>query len=51
MGVPESHCTIFYNYGQDAYLPLDAALSKPCNPYQVNLHDYKIELVTGLSEA
>ena len=38
-------------YGRDAYLPLDAALSKPRNPYQIDLDDYRIELVAGLSEA
>ena len=37
--------------GRDAYLPLDAALSKPRNTYQVDLDDYKIELVAELSEA
>ena len=37
--------------GRDAYLPLDAALSKPHNPYQIDLDDYRIELVAGLSEA
>ena len=38
-------------YGRDAYLPLDATLSKPRNPYQIDLDDYRIELVAGLSEA
>ena len=38
-------------YGRDAYLPLDAALSKPRNPYQIDLDDYKTELVAGLSKA
>ena len=41
----------FLLYGRDAYLPLDATLTKPHNPYQIDLDDYKIELVAGLSEA
>ena len=38
-------------YGQDARLPIEAALSKPCTCYQVDVDNYKTDLVTRLSEA
>ena len=41
----------FLLYGRDARLPTETAISQPLTPYQENLHDYRVGLVAGLSEA
>ena len=41
----------FLLYGRDAQLPTEAALSRPKTRYQVDLDDYKTELVGSLSQA
>ena len=41
----------FLLYGRDPQLPTEAALTRPKTRYQVDLEDYKTELVSGLSEA
>ena len=38
-------------YGRDARLPTEAALSQPRTCYQVDLDDYKVDLVANLSDA
>ena len=38
-------------YGRDARLPTEAALSHPRTCYQVDLEDYKADLVANLSDA
>ena len=38
-------------YGRDARLPTEAALSHPRTCYQVDLDDYKVDLVANLSDA
>ena len=38
-------------YGQDARLPTKTALSQPKTPYQVDIQDYRTELVSHLSDA
>ena len=38
-------------YGRDARLPTKTALSRPTTPYQVDIQDYRTELVTHLSDA
>ena len=40
----------FLLYGRDARLPTELALSAKCMPYQVDLDDYRTELVHSLSE-
>ena len=37
-------------YGRDARLLTKTALSQPTTPYQVDIRDYRIELVTHLSD-
>ena len=41
----------FLLYGRDAQLPTEAALTNPKTWYQVDLDDYKTELVGSLSQA
>ena len=41
----------FLMFGRDPRQPTEKALSCPTNPYQVDLNDYKSELVQGLSDA
>ena len=41
----------FLLYGRDARTPTETALSQPRTPYQVDLADYKMEMVANLSEA
>ena len=41
----------FLVYGRDPQLPTPDSLTQPRTCYQVDLDDYKTELVTGLSEA
>ena len=41
----------FLLYGRDAQLPTEAALTHPKTRYQVDLDDYKTELVGSLSQA
>ena len=41
----------FLLYGRDARTPTETALSQPRTPYQVDLSDYKTELLANLSEA
>ena len=38
-------------YGRDARIPCETMLSTTCTAYQVDIDDYKSELVFGLSEA
>ena len=38
-------------YGQDARLPTKTVLSQRTTPYQVDIWDYRTELVTPLSDA
>ena len=38
-------------YGRDARLPTKTALSQPTTPYQVDIRDYRTQLVTHLSDA
>lgn len=41
----------FLLYGHDARIPCESTLSTTCTVYQVDINDYKSELVHGLSEA
>ena len=41
----------FLLYGRDPRTPTETALSQPTTPYQVDLSDYKMELVANLSDA
>ena len=41
----------FLLYGRDPCLPTDAALNQPRTRYQIDLNDYKTEMVGGLTEA
>ncbi len=41
----------FLLFGRDARLPTETALTQPRTPYQVDLKDYRTEVVSGLSEA
>ena len=38
-------------YGRDARLPTETVLSQPTTPYQLDMQDYRTELVTHLSDA
>jgi hypothetical protein len=38
-------------YGRDARIPIELALSAKRTPYQVDMDDYRTELVHGLLEA
>ena len=38
-------------YGRDARIPTETALSTVRTPYQVDIDDYKLDLVTGLTES
>ena len=41
----------FLLYGRDARIPTETALSSPILPTQVDLEDYQMQLVNGLTEA
>lgn len=41
----------FLLYGRDARLPTETALSQPLMPYMVDMEDYRMARVTGLTEA
>ena len=41
----------FLLFGRDARLPTETALSQPRTLYQIDLEDYRTEVVAGLSEA
>ena len=38
-------------YGRDPRLPTETMLSKPASPYQVDVEDYRTELMTHMSQA
>ena len=48
---PRTPLSICRLYGQDARTPTETALSQPRTPYQVDLSDYKMEMVANLSDA
>ena len=41
----------FLLYGRDAHIPCESVLSTKQTPYQVDIDDYKSELVFSLAEA
>ena len=44
-------CPFFLLYGRDARIPCESVLSTRRTPYQVDVDDYKTELVFSLAEA
>ena len=43
--------SLLFDVRQDARLPTKTALSQPKTPYQVDIQDYRTELVSHLSDA
>ena len=48
---PKSHPSFCSIDGRDARLPTEAALTQPRTCYQVDIDDFKTDLVCNLSEA
>ena len=51
IGCQSKESPFFLLYGRDPRLPTEAALSHPTTPYQVDLADYRSELIAHLSDA